>query len=144
MNLQFGQFLISDDKELLNLATVKGFLARSYWASKRSEDRIERSINNSVCFGIYKEKRQVGFARLVTDDATMYWLCDVFIDEEFRGQGLGKKLVETITQSERFKDLSGILGTKDAHELYEQYYFEKDNERFMKRAPDYLRSNGNS
>lgn len=50
MDLQYGQFLISDDEELLNLATVKGFLARSYWASKRSEDRIERSINNSVCF----------------------------------------------------------------------------------------------
>jgi GNAT superfamily N-acetyltransferase len=77
--------------------------------------------------------RQVGFARVVTDYATMYYLCDVFIDEEYRGKGLGKKLVSYITQFEAIRNLNAILGTKDAHELYEQYGFTKDPDRFMRR-----------
>ncbi|MGO4528534.1 GNAT family N-acetyltransferase [Paenibacillus sp. 2TAF8] len=140
MNIYFGQFLFSDNKELLNIETVKDFLARSYWASRRPGEIIEKSINNSVCIGIYSEQVQVGFARIITDDATTYWLCDVFIDENYRGHGLGKKLIEIITSSERFKNMMGILGTKDAHGLYEQYDFEKDNERFMKRMPDFIRN----
>ncbi|AJY76194.1 GNAT family N-acetyltransferase [Paenibacillus beijingensis] len=140
MNLNFEQFLISDNQELLDLPTIKSFLSRSYWANNRPEERIERSIHSSVCYGIYEDQRQIGFARIVTDEATMYWLCDVFIDEEYRGKGLGKKLVETITRSERFKDLTGILATRDAHELYEQYHFIKDGERFMRRTPDYIRN----
>jgi GNAT superfamily N-acetyltransferase len=140
MNLIFDQYLISDNKDLLNLTVIKEFLKRSYWANKRSEERIEKSINASVCFGIYKDQIQVGFARIVTDDATMFWLCDVFIDEEHRGQGLGKKLIEAITYSDRFKDLMGLLGTRDAHELYKQYQFNKDSDRFMLRLPDYIRN----
>ncbi|MFC5472282.1 GNAT family N-acetyltransferase [Cohnella suwonensis] len=140
MNFIYGDYLISDNKEILDLPTIKGFLARSYWANKRSDERIEKSIDSSVCFGIYKEEKQVGFARLVTDDATMYWLCDVYIHEEYRGQGLGKILIEVITKSDRFKDLMGLLGTRDAHELYEQYLFNRDSERFMLRLPDYLRN----
>ncbi|MNJ54231.1 hypothetical protein D3C77_496630 [compost metagenome] len=70
----------------------------------------------------------------------MYWLCDVFIDENYRRRELGKKLVEVITESERFRNLMGLLGTRDAHELYEQYNFERDRERFMRRAPDYKRT----
>ncbi|PZT54712.1 GNAT family N-acetyltransferase [Paenibacillus silvae] len=140
MDIYFGQFLISDNKELLNIETVKSFLARSYWANKRPEEIIEKSISNSYCIGIYRERSQVGFARIITDDATTYWLCDVFIDEDYRGHGLGKKLLETITNSDRFKNMMGILGTKDAHGLYEQYYFEKDNERFMRRMPDFIRN----
>lgn len=135
-----NEYLISEDKELLDLAVIKGFLARSYWANKRLESVIEQSIHHSLCYGIYKENRQVGFARVVTDNATMYWLCDVYIDESFRGLGLGKKLIEHITASDRLKNLMGLLGTKDAHELYEQYDFVRDSERFMRRAPDILRA----
>ncbi|WP_339851479.1 GNAT family N-acetyltransferase [Paenibacillus sp. FSL W7-1088] len=140
MDFIYGEYLISDNKELMDIPAVKGFLARSYWANKRSDEKIEKSIHSSVCFGIYKEEIQVGFARVVTDDATMYWLCDVIIHEEYRGQGLGKKLIEVITQSDRFKDLMGLLGTLDAHELYEQYQFNRNSERFMIRLPDYLRA----
>lgn len=140
MDFIYGEYLISDNKELMDIHAVKGFLSRSYWANKRSDEKIEKSIHSSICFGIYKEEVQVGFARVVTDDATMYWLCDVFIHEEFRGQGLGKKLIEVITQSDRFKDLMGLLGTLDAHELYEQYEFNRNSERFMIRLPDYLRA----
>ncbi|MUG47639.1 GNAT family N-acetyltransferase [Paenibacillus woosongensis] len=135
MEIYYNEFLISDHKERLDINVIKGYLARSYWANQRSADRIEKSIDNSVCFGIYKGSVQVGFARVVTDDATMYWLCDVFIDEDYRGQGLGKKLVEAITESERFRNLMGLLGTRDAHELYEQFHFIRDHDRFMRRAP---------
>jgi GNAT superfamily N-acetyltransferase len=140
MDFIYGEYLISDNKDLLDLPTIKGFLARSYWANKRSDERIMKSIDSSICFGIYKEEKQVGFTRIVTDDSTMYWLCDVYIHEEYRGQGLGKKLIEVITQSDRFKDLMGLLGTRDAHELYEQYQFNRNSERFMIRLPDYLRN----
>ncbi|AZK45081.1 GNAT family N-acetyltransferase [Paenibacillus lentus] len=135
MEIYYNEYLISDDKERLDLDKVKGYLARSYWANQRSEEKIEKSIEESVCFGIYKDKKQVGFARVVTDDATMYWLCDVFIDENYRGLGLGKYLVETITESERFRKLTGLLGTRDAHELYEQFHFVRDRDRLMRRAP---------
>lgn len=140
MHVQFEEYIISDDKNLLDLDIIKGFLARSYWANRRSETRIERSIENSICYGVYDGKKQIGFARVVTDHATMYWLCDVFVDEEYRGKGIGKKLVESITGSEELKNLMGLLGTKDAHELYRQYAFESDPERMMRRMPDYLRN----
>ncbi|WP_441874589.1 GNAT family N-acetyltransferase [Paenibacillus sp. 2TAB26] len=94
---------------------------------------IKKSINNSVCFGVYDGDKQVGFARVVTDFATMYYLCDVYIDEEYRGAGLGKKLVEVIT--EQFEGMMGLLGTLDGHGLYEKYGFMKNTERFMNRRP---------
>ncbi|MGF9695704.1 GNAT family N-acetyltransferase [Paenibacillus sp. MABNR03] len=97
MDFVYGEYLISDNKEMLDIPTIKGFLARSYWANKRSDETIEKSIVSSTCYGSYQADIQVGFARVVTDDATMYWLCDVFIHEEYRGQGLGKKLIEVIT-----------------------------------------------
>jgi GNAT superfamily N-acetyltransferase len=140
MDIGIDDVLISNDKSLLNIETIFGFLARSYWANKRSENRIRKSIENSICYGVYHRGRQIGFARIVTDGATMYWLCDVYIDEAYRGLGLGKRLVDTITSSEDFKDLLGILGTQDAHGLYEQYGFKHEQERFMRRIPDFLRN----
>jgi GNAT superfamily N-acetyltransferase len=135
----FNEYTISDDKSKLDLDTVFDFLSRSYWANSRSRERVEKSINNSLCYGLYHGGKQIGFARVVTDDATMYWLADVFIDEEYRSQGIGKTFVETIIKSERLKDLMGVLGTRDAHSLYEKYDFIKDDGRFMRRMPDYIR-----
>ncbi|MFE5317266.1 GNAT family N-acetyltransferase [Paenibacillus sp. NPDC056579] len=135
-----GELRISDDKSLLHLDTVLGFLSRSYWASKRSKGRIMKSIDNSICYGAYIGDQQVAFARIVTDGATMYWLCDVFVDERYRGMNIGKKLIEAIVRSDELKDLMGILGTKDAHSLYEQYDFELDQERMMRRMPDFIRN----
>ncbi|MGG1634581.1 GNAT family N-acetyltransferase [Paenibacillus sp. FSL K6-3182] len=133
MELLYDRFVISDDKSMLNIDTICSFLARSYWANKRSLEVIEKSINNSVCFGVYDGDKQIGFARVVTDFATMYYLCDVFVDEEYRGTGLGKKLVEVIT--EQFEGMMGLLGTLDGHGLYEKYGFMKNTERFMNRRP---------
>lgn len=135
MKINYNQFLISDDKSLLQLDTICGFLARSYWAERRSRETIAKSIENSLCYGIYDGGKQIGFARVVTDYATMYWLCDVYVDETYRGTGIGKKMIESITSSDELSGLSGILGTKDAHGLYEQYGFVRIPDRFMRKFP---------
>ncbi len=120
---QRGNFTISTDCSRLDIAKIHAFLSqRSYWAKGRSLDIVQRSIENSLCFGVFDETQQVGFARVVTDYVTFAWLCDVFILETARGLGLGKWLIETITT---YTDLQGmknfILATSDAHELYRQY-----------------------
>jgi GNAT superfamily N-acetyltransferase len=139
MEINFDDYLISDNKELLDIKTIKGFLARSYWANNRSEERTDISIQNSDCYGVYHGNKQIGYARVVTDHATMFYLCDVFIDEEYRGKGIGKKLIESLITSEELKDLMGLLGTQDAHEFYNQYDFESVPDRFLRRRPDYIR-----
>jgi len=120
---QRGDFLLSFDKDRLQLDIIETFISKqSYWAQGRSRQVIEQSIKNSVCLGVYHQGLQVAFARLVTDEATFAWLCDVFVDSAKRGQGLGKWLVEAACQ---YVDRQGInrtlLATSDAHHLYEDY-----------------------
>lgn len=134
MEWEFGEYRISNDKSLLSIERIKELLSKSYWANDRSAEVIEKAINNSDCYGVYKEKKLVGFARVVTDYATVYWLCDVIVDEKHRGNELGKNLVKRIVESSDYKDLRGVLATKDAHGLYEQFGFGKAAEgRFMMR-----------
>src|SRR5690554_5035322 len=131
--------MISDDLNLLNYDIIYSFLSRSYWAKNRPKETVKKSMDNSVCIGVYHKNIQIGLARIVTDDVTIYWLCDVYIDENYRGKGIGKKLIESITISERFKNLMGVLGTKDAQGLYEEYQFETKPENLMLRKPDFIR-----
>lgn len=133
METFYKNFVISTDKNRLKRETILRFLGQSYWANTRSEDRINKSIDSSICFGVYHDEEQIGFARIVTDHATMYWLCDVFIDDDYRGMGIGKKLIETIVDYEELQGLFGVLGTADAHGLYEQYGFIRNPERAMIR-----------
>jgi len=135
MEFFYKYYLISDDNSRINRKVVLDFLAQSYWANKRSPERILKSIETSHCFGIYHGDDQIGFARVITDAATFYYICDVFVLDEYRGQGIGKKLIEMIINLEEYEWMTGVLGTMDAHGLYEQYGFEKDSERFMRRAP---------
>jgi len=118
-----GEYLISGDPERLQIDIIEEFLAKhTYWGQGRSRALIERSIQNSVCLGIYHHGTQVGFARLVTDQATFGWLCDVFVDEAHRGQGLGKWLVETACGYVDGLGVSQILlATRDAQGLYQAY-----------------------
>ena len=121
-----GEYVISTDPSLLNLDAVHGFLQRSYWASERPLETIKRSVEGSLNFGLYqpKDRRQVGFARVVTDFATFAWLCDVFIDEAHRGHGLGVWLVETVVEHPELRCMRlWMLGTRDAHGLYEKIGF---------------------
>ncbi|SFM02147.1 Acetyltransferase (GNAT) family protein [Paenibacillus sp. 1_12] len=136
MEILFNTFIISDDKTRLDIEIIGGFLSRSYWANERPIEKTQKAIENSLCYGVYDQNRQIGFARVITDGATMYYLCDVFIDEHYRGQGIGKKLVETIVSSEALHGINGVLGTKDAHSLYESYGFNRVADRYMRRAAD--------
>lgn len=133
MTLREAEYLISNDKSLLSVDRIYELLSKSYWANARTKETIAHSIQNSICYGVYFGNKQVGFARVVTDYATMYWICDVIIDEVYRGKGLGKKLVGQIANSEELKGLRGILGTRDAHGLYGQFGYVKDGHHFMVR-----------
>lgn len=135
MEIICNDYLISDNKNLLQIQKVHALLQTTYWANNRELKAIKKSIDNSLCFGIYKENIQVGFARCVTDYATVYWLCDVVIDDNHRGLGLGKTLIKAVTEHDALQSLLGILGTKDAHGLYEQYGFSRDKEAFMRKRP---------
>ncbi|TDO24344.1 GNAT family N-acetyltransferase [Pedobacter duraquae] len=120
-------FIYSDDVNRLDLIAIHRFLSQeSYWAKGIPLQIVERSLSNSLCFGIYKEARQVGFARWITDKATFGYLADVYVEAEFRGLGLSKKLISLMLFH---KDLQGLrrymLATRDAHELYSQYGFKQ-------------------
>jgi len=135
-----GEFEISTDPARLDLNTVHGFLTASYWARGIPRQTVERSIENSLSFGIYHGARQVGFARVVTDRATFAYLADVFVIPDYRGRGLSKWMMECILAH---PDLQGLrrwmLVTQDAHELYRNYGFVplKAPERWMEiHRPD--------
>ena len=117
-------YRVSTDPSKLDLGVVHGYLTESYWAAGVPEEVVRRSVENSLCFGVYRDEEQVGFARVVTDRATFAYLADVFVLEAHRGQGLGKWLVEVILSH---PDLQGLrrwmLATRDAHDLYRRYAF---------------------
>src|SRR6476659_5467148 len=115
-----GEYSISTDNGRLDIDVIHGYLSgESYWAKGIPVETVKRSIDNSICFGVYHNNGQVGFARLVTDKATFAYLADVFIVEAHRGRGLSKWLVEVI---HAHPDVQGLrrwmLGTRDAHGLY--------------------------
>ncbi|MCP4197814.1 MAG: GNAT family N-acetyltransferase [Proteobacteria bacterium] len=94
----------------------------SYWAQGRSLDVVVKSIEHSLCFGVFSATQQVGFARVVTDYATFSWLCDLYILNSHRGRGLGKWLVECIVTHPELQEVGqSLLATKDAHKLYRRY-----------------------
>lgn len=127
--------LFSTDKSSLQLDFIHRFLSeKSYWAKGVPLQVIKRSIENSLCIGIYTDGRQIGFARVVTDYATFGYLADVFVDEEFRGKGISKKLMEFIFKFDEIRMLRRfLLATADAHELYKKFGFTplKSPDRFM-------------
>ena len=134
---------------MLDLAYIHLQLSQSYWSEGIPRSVVEKAILGSLCFGIYAGSLQVGFARLVTDEATFAYLADVFIDEAHRGQGLGKKLVQYIMDLEFMPQLRRIsLATRDAHGLYAQFGFSPPTncDRWMEIArPDmYLKSPNSS
>jgi GNAT superfamily N-acetyltransferase/uncharacterized damage-inducible protein DinB len=120
-----GDFLISTDPGLLDVPLIHDFLAnRSYWATGRPPRVVQHSLDNSLCFGLYERGRQVGLARVVTDRATFAWLCDVFVLEPYRGRGLSKWLISCVMRHPYLQGLRRfLLGTRDAHGLYERYGF---------------------
>jgi len=118
-------YTILTGAEHINIDAVHAYLHRSYWAAGIPKAVVEKSIANSLCFGVFNNGVQVGFARLVTDKATFAYLADVYILEEHRGKGLSKWLMATIHAHPELQMLRRwLLGTKDAHSLYEQFGWE--------------------
>jgi GNAT superfamily N-acetyltransferase len=135
MEWQREDFTISTNKSKLNIPYIHRYLSsESYWAAGVPFSIVEKSIEHSICFGVYDGEKQIGFARVITDEAIFAYLADVFIDAAYRGKGLGKWLMDIITHSPFVSHLrSFMLATKDAHKLYEQFGFTsiKSPELFM-------------
>ena len=134
MTIYKENFSISTDKAKLDISVIHNFLSRSYWSENIPVAIVQKSIEGSMCFGVYDNDKQVGFARMVTDAATFAYLADVFIIEEYRGRGLSKWLMEFILSHPDLQGLRRILlATRDAHSLYKQFGFTAINnpDRFM-------------
>lgn len=134
-------FLFSTHKEKLDIEYIHRFLHdESYWAKGIPLILVKRSIENSLCFGVYDKTKQIGFARVTSDLATFAYLGDVFVDEAYRGNGISKKLIAFILSFDELKIVRRfLLATKDAHGLYSQYNFKPLNgpDRFMEiHQPD--------
>jgi N-acetylglutamate synthase-like GNAT family acetyltransferase len=124
MNIIKDRFLISTEKEKLDLDFIHSFLNRSYWAKGISREIVARSIDGSMCFAVFDSEKQIGFARMITDKATFAYLADVFIDEQYRGRGLSKWLMEVIMSHPELQGLRRMmLATRDAHGLYARFGF---------------------
>ena len=117
-------YTISDDRNKTDLEFVHREIANSYWAKKIPFETLKRGIENSICFNVFKNEKQIAFARVISDQATFAYLCDVIVTETERGNGIGKMLMKFIL---KHPDLQGLrrftLGTKDAHGLYEGFGF---------------------
>ena len=131
-------YRIVDGSKNMKLEDIVRLLRMSYWAANRPAEVIEKAVHNSSCYGVYAEgnDRLVGFARVISDYATSYYLCDVIVDPEYRGHGMGKALVSHIVSLPEFSGARGLLVTRDAHDLYRKYGFEVVNDRIMSRNPD--------
>jgi GNAT superfamily N-acetyltransferase len=137
--------VVSDDRARLDRARVLRYIAdQTYWAAGIPQGVMDKAIDHSLCFGLYRGTAQIGFARVVTDHSTFGYLCDVFVDEAHRGTGLGKWLVSCVLAH---PDLQGLrrlsLMTRDAHDLYTRFGFRPmaDATRYLEiHRPDVYRT----
>jgi N-acetylglutamate synthase-like GNAT family acetyltransferase len=115
---------ISTDCSAVDVAWLHAALSeRAYWALGRSREIVERSLANSLCFSAFDGAQQVGFARVVTDQATFAWVCDLFVDEQWRGQGIGKQLMAAIAEDARLTGLKRTVLVTSSPEFYEPWGF---------------------
>jgi GNAT superfamily N-acetyltransferase len=129
-----GSFLISTDRAKLDAIAIYLYLSESYWAKTRSRDAVERSLTNSLCFGLYEDNKQIGLARVVSDFATFAYLCDVYVLDSHQGKGLGAWLLQAVMSHPELQNLRRwLLATRDAHGLYRKAGFTelKTPERWM-------------
>lgn len=119
-----GDYLVSSDSLRLQIHNIHSFLSQSYWSPGIPFDVVQRAIEGSLCFGLYHHEAQIGFARVITDQATFAYLCDVYVLEAYRGQGLGRWLMECVASHPGLQNLRRfVLVTRDAHRLYERLGF---------------------
>jgi GNAT superfamily N-acetyltransferase len=141
--MQLTDYSISTDKSRLDISLIHDFLTNSYWAKGVPLEVTQRSIENALCFGVFHENQQVGFARVISDFATYAYIGDVFILEAHRGKGLSKRLMQAIMEHPQLQNLRRwSLITRDAHSLYAQFGFTPlaSPERYMElREPGVYR-----
>ena len=131
-------YLLSDERERLDVDAIWGYLRTAYWSENVPREVVERAIAGSLCVGLYDPGgRQAGFGRAVTDSATFAWIADVFVLEAHRGRGLGVWLVEWLLGHPRLQGLRAVtLATRDAHTLYERFGFVRDGgNRLVRQVP---------
>ncbi len=119
-----GEYWLSSDLDRMNIDVIHGYLSREYWSEGIPRDVVERSMQNSLCFGAFCGEDQVGFARVITDFATFAYIADVFVLEQHRGRGLATWLMQFVMEHPRMQGLRRwALATRDAHALYEKVGF---------------------
>jgi N-acetylglutamate synthase-like GNAT family acetyltransferase len=134
LTVGFDELVITTDKSKLNLELIHNFLSTAYWSKDRPKEIIDKSVERSLCSGVYYRNEQIGFARVVTDYSIFAYLADVFILEKYRGNGIGKKLIQTILNYPDIKDVKRwLLVTSDAHKFYAPLGFKNldETEKFM-------------
>ena len=118
--------VISNDRSLIDFERIGDFIQNAYWTDGRSLETIRASFDGSLCFVALEGDTQVGFARVITDYATLGYICDVIVFEEFRGRGISRHLIEAILNHPQLASVEGfMLATQDAHGLYEKYGFQR-------------------
>lgn len=125
-------YRISGKRSRMRMHDIMGLLAETYWASHWERGFVRRAMRKSQPFGVFApDGRQVGYARVVTDFTTMFYLADVVVAKELRGKGIGQALLRYVLADERFAGAKGLLLTGDAHGFYEHFGFVRVPERCM-------------
>ena len=120
-----ADYEISSERGRMDVAAIHAFLTRTYWARGIPLETVQRAIENSLCFGVFQGEAQVGFARVITDQATFAYLAGVYLLDEHRGKGLARRLVQAVLAHPRLQGLRRwLLVTRDAHALYRPHGFE--------------------
>lgn len=124
---------ISTDVNKIDRQKLYAWLNDAYWSRTRTQEVIDRSLDHSLCLSAWEDGEMVGFARVVTDYSTFAWLCDVVVDDEHRGRGIGKALVADVMAHPDLQGVRWMLGTRDAHSLYQKFGFQMvpEPDRFM-------------
>ena len=131
-------YSIKSGREAMQIDEIKRLLEQTYWADKREIGVVKKSIEHSLCYGAFLNEngKQIGFSRVITDYATTYYICDVIVDEQYRGQGVGKAMLDAIHDNKEVSSLRGILLTRDAHDFYRRYGFKEGGNTYMGKAKE--------
>jgi GNAT superfamily N-acetyltransferase len=128
------EFVISDDRSRVQVEGVADLLAKTFWGHRRPREVVEKLIQTSMCFSLFHQLEQIGFARVVTDSAVFSWLSDVVIKDSYRGKDLGEWLVSCILDHPQIAGTQFVLQTTDASGLYERFGFQASG-KLMTRKP---------
>lgn len=138
MEWRHDSYLLTDDANRLDIDAICTLLQQTYWAAKRPRELVEKCIQHSLCFGLFRDGKQVGFGRVITDYATVSYLCDVVIHPEYRGKGIGRWVIDCILAHPKLQGTRFDLFTKDAQSFYRSFGFTTHvYESLVKYPPGY-------